>query len=64
MIWLEIKQAVAAAGIKDEDEICLIQCDEEAGNRTFHQVRIGNALKLVENCGHPQEVKEAEGCAT
>lgn len=64
MNWSEIKQAVEAAGIKDEDEICLIQCDEEAGDRTFHQVRIGNAVKLVENCGHKQEVEQAEGCAT
>ena len=63
MTWAEIKKAVEQAGVRDDEEIGLIQCENGDGDHTFHKVRLGKKLKLAENV--PEEVarRKAEGCA-
>jgi len=63
MTWREIKEAVAAAGIGDNEEIGLIQCENGNGNHTFHKVRLGKMLKLAEDVSTEKAREEAEGCA-
>jgi hypothetical protein len=63
MTWKQIKEAVEQAGVKDSEEIGLIQCENGAGDHTFHRVRLGKTLKLAENVSSEQARKDAEGCA-
>lgn len=63
MTWSQIKTAVEQAGVTDDEEIGLIQCENGGGDHTFHKVRLGKALKLAENVSEEVSRKEAEGCA-
>ena len=63
MTWKEIKKAVEQAGVAEDEEIGLIQCENGDGDQTFHKVRLGRMLKLVENVSAEASRKEAEGCA-
>ena len=63
MTWKEIKNAVEQAGVSEEEEITVIQCENGAGDRTFHKVRLGRTLKLAENVSREQMRESAEGCA-
>jgi hypothetical protein len=56
MTWKEIKKAVEEAGIEEDDDICLIQCENKDGGQTFQKVRLGKAVKLTENIvDHPED---------
>jgi hypothetical protein len=59
--WSEIKKATEAAGIRDDDELSSIQCDLNLGNKTFHVVRLGRFVRLVEDLSSEAQ-KEAVGC--
>lgn len=61
MTWREIKEAVAQAGVKENEEIALIQCENGKGNHTFHKVTLGKRLKLAENVSEEISRKEADG---
>jgi hypothetical protein len=61
MTWKEIKKAVDDAGIKDDEEISLIQCENGHGNKTFTKVKLGKFVKLAEN--HKEDAEEYAGCA-
>ena len=61
MTWKEIKKAVEEAGVSEDDEIALIQCENAGGDRTFHKMRLGKATKLAENIGDLSN--DASGCA-
>ncbi len=63
MTWSEIKKAVELAGVTENDEIGLIQCENGDGDHTFHKVRLGRALKLAENASPEKARDEAAGCA-
>jgi hypothetical protein len=63
MTWKDIKKAVEDAGVGDEEEIALIQCENGDGDHTFHKVRLGNTLKLAENVSPKKAREAAEGCA-
>ena len=63
MTWKDIKQAVEEAGVNDDDEITIIQCENGDGDHTFHKMRLGTALKLEENVAPEVARREAEGCA-
>ena len=63
MTWLEIKRAVEAAGVRDDEEITVIQCENSSGDHSFHTVRLGNKLKLAENVAEDIARHDAEGCA-
>ena len=63
MTWAEIKIAVEQAGVKDDEEIGSIQCEDEDGDHTFHKVRLGRKLKLAENVLEEVARRKAEGCA-
>jgi hypothetical protein len=63
MTWSEIKKAVEEAGVADDEEITLIQCENGDGDHTFHKVRLGKALKLSENVSEEASRKAAGGCA-
>lgn len=63
MTWAEIKSAVEQAGVSDDEEIGLIQCENGTGDHTFHKVRLGRALKLAENTAPEKAREEAAGCA-
>ena len=61
MTWKEIKHAAEEAGVTDDEEICVIQCENGDGDKHFHRVRLGYAVKLAEN---PQpSAKDHLGCA-
>ena len=62
MTWSEIKKFVEEAGIKDSDEISVIQCDNEYGDQTFHVMRLGQCVKLTEQQSDHRELYS--GCAT
>ena len=47
MTWSEIKKAVEQAGVRDDEEIGFIQCENGKGDRSFHKVRLGKMLKLA-----------------
>ena len=49
MTWREIKDAVERAGVREDEEIIQIQCENGEGDHTFHKLRLGRALKLTEN---------------
>lgn len=61
MTWKQIKEAVEEAGLEDEQEISLIQCENLDGNGTFHKMRLGKALKLVEDTS--EDAANYSGCA-
>jgi hypothetical protein len=63
MTWKEIKQAVAEAGVSDDDEIGLIQCETQQGDHTLHKMRLGKTLKLSENISSEEALKDAGGCS-
>lgn len=63
MTWAQIKKAVAQAGVGEEEEIVLIQCENGNGDHTFHKVRFGKALKLAENVSEEKARADAGGCA-
>jgi hypothetical protein len=49
MTWKQIKEAVEEAGVDENEEITVIQCENGHGDGTFHKMRLGRALKLREN---------------
>jgi hypothetical protein len=61
MTWKEIKKAVEEAGVNEEEEIFLIQCEIGEGDKTFHKMRLGTTLKLAENAA--ADAEEYSGCA-
>jgi hypothetical protein len=61
MTWKQIKEAVEEAGVEDNEEIRLIQCENGDGDGTFHKMRLGKAVKLVENVS--DEAANFTGCA-
>jgi hypothetical protein len=63
MTWREIKQAVEGAGISEEEEIEIIQCENGDGDHTFQKMRLGTRLKLVENVSEEKAREDAKGCA-
>lgn len=63
MTWKEIKQAVEEAGVGDDEEIAVIQCENGDGDHTFHKVRLGKSLKLAENVSEEVVRRKAGGCA-
>jgi len=63
MTWRDIKKAVEQAGVDENDEIALIQCENGDGDHTLHKVRLGKALKLAENVSAEKARLDAEGCA-
>jgi hypothetical protein len=48
MTWREIKEAVAQAGVKEDEEIALIQCENGRGRPYFSQSHTGQEVKA---CG-------------
>lgn len=63
MTWSEIRKAVEQAGVGEDEEIGLIQCENGHGDHTFHKVRLGKMLKLAENVSARKAREDAEGCA-
>ena len=63
MTWKDIKRAVSEAGVGEDEEIILIQCENSEGDHTFHKTRLGRALKLAENVSAQKTREDAEGCA-
>jgi hypothetical protein len=61
MTWNKIKRAVEKAGVKEEDEILLIHCENREGDNTFHKMKLGKGLVLSENVTVDQT--ETTGCA-
>ena len=61
MTWSEIKKAVEDAGIDEEDEVSVIQCQAHDGNKTLHKMKLGKFVKLAED---PSETARADasGC--
>lgn len=62
MTWLEIKKAVEEAGVKEDEDIRLIECENTDGDKSFHKVRLGKSLKLAENIAESAKHNSA-GCA-
>ena len=62
MTWSQIKKAVDQAGVGEDEEISLIQCENGDGDHTFHKVRLGRMLKLAENVSAEKARKDVEGC--
>ena len=63
MTWSQIKKAAEQAGVGEDEEISLIQCENGDDDHTFHRVRLGRMLKLAENVSAEKARKDAEGCA-
>jgi hypothetical protein len=63
MTWAEIKKAVDQAGVREDEEIGLIKCENGVGDHTFHKVRLGKSIKLAENVSARKSRRDAEGCA-
>lgn len=61
MTWKQIKTAVEEAGVEEDEEISLIECENGDGDGTFHKMRLGRAVKLVENTSYESE--DYSGCA-
>jgi len=61
MTWKQIKAAVEEAGVDDNEEIRLIECENGDGDGTFHKVRLGKAIKLKENT--PDNPADFSGCS-
>lgn len=62
MTWTEIKNAVEKAGIKENDEVTIIQCEPHNGAKTFHVIKLGKVVKLTEDFAESAR-SEALGCA-
>jgi hypothetical protein len=63
MTWSEIKKAVKDAGIEEDDDIALIQCENGDGDHTFHKMKLGKMLKLSERVSAEKANKDAQGTA-
>ena len=63
MTWSEIKKVVEQAGVSEDEDIGMIQCENGDGDHTFHKVRLGKALKLAENVSAEKAREDAKGCA-
>ena len=63
MTWKEIKKAVEQAGINEDDDIEVIQCENSSGDHTFRRMQLGNKLKLRESVSPERAREDAEGCA-
>ena len=61
MTWTEIKNAVEKAGIKENDEVTVIQCEPRNGAKTFHVIKLGKVVKLAEDFAE-SAIHEASGC--
>jgi len=61
MTWSEIKKAVEDAGIADEDEVSVIQCQPHDGNKTLYRLKLGKFVKLAENLSESART-DASGC--
>lgn len=48
-------------GIKESDEICVVECKFQNGNETLYKSKIGRAIKLSE--GFSETAKDYKGCA-
>lgn len=62
MTWSEIKKAVEQAGVADEDEVSVIQCQSRNGNKTLHKLKLGKFVKLEEDLSESARV-DASGCS-
>ncbi len=62
MTWSEIKKAVEDAGIADEDEVSVIECQQHNGNKTLHKLKLGRFVKLAEDFSEDAR-KDASGCS-
>ena len=61
MTWKQIKEAVEEAGLEEDEEISLIQCEDGQGDGTFHKMKLGRAVKLAENVS--KDAVDYSGCA-
>jgi hypothetical protein len=61
MTWAEIKKAAEELGIKDDDEINAILCENGKGAKEFHKIKLGKALKLTEKAS--EDSQDHHGCA-
>jgi hypothetical protein len=61
MTWKEIKKAVEDAGIGEEDEVSVIQCQAHDGDKTLHKIKLGKFLKLSEDSSEGAR-QDASGC--
>jgi hypothetical protein len=61
MTWSEIKKAAEQAGINEEDEISVIQCETRHGAKRFHILKLGRFIRLVEDFSESAR-SEASGC--
>jgi hypothetical protein len=62
MTWSEIKRAVEAAGVNEEDKISSIECLTFDGDKSFHVMRFNRSIKLIENYLDNAWIKDASGC--
>jgi hypothetical protein len=62
MTWLEIKQAVKKAGVRDEDEILAIECEIRDGDGRLHAMTQGDFMRLKEKPSETAD-RDASGCA-
>jgi hypothetical protein len=46
MTWSEIRRAVEDAGIADEDEVSVIQCQAQDEDKTLHKMKLGTLVKV------------------
>ena len=63
MTWQEIKKAVEKTGISDSDEISIIQCEPHDGAKSFHVLKIGKNIRLVEDFADSIR-RYGSGCAS
>jgi hypothetical protein len=61
MTWSGIKKAVEDAGIAEEDEVSVIQCQAHDGNKTLRRVKLGRFVKLSEDFSESAR-EDAGGC--
>lgn len=64
MTWKEIKDAVETAGVKENDEIIMIECELHDGDKTLHAARSGNKVRLREHADEAKSKVTMNGCAT
>jgi len=61
MTWKEIKNAAEAAGIRDDDEVSVIECQPHNGAKTLHKMKLGKFVKLAEDFSDKAR-QDASGC--